>query len=231
MPRTKNQTAPDRFSPRSLRTLSAFGLTVDDVRHDTARAAQRVVELAARLDSALRPGSIASITGPSGSGKTSILNALSNRPGRFITVAPSPRGRTVRSIDSVRAGSLADTLAVLAASGLAEARLMVARIGDLSEGERARVALAQALAAASRARGGPVTLIADEFAATLDDATADAVAASLARWVCKHSARIRLVTAGPRVPASLNAIVRIELPARWVCDGGNTRTRVLRDAA
>lgn len=231
MPHTKRKPATDLFSPRALRTLSAFGLTVDDVRHDAARAAQRVDALAARIDASLRPGEIASISGPSGSGKTSTLNALRNRPGRFISVSPAPRGRARRAIDCVRAGTLADTLAALAAAGLSEARLMVARIGDLSEGERARVALAQALAAASRGRGELITLIADEFAAALDDATADAVASSLARRVRKHRARIRLVAAGPRVPESLGPDVRIELPARWAHDDCGSRVELFRIAA
>src|SRR5690606_39127825 len=67
-----------------------------------------------------------------------------------------------------------------------------------SEGQRFRLRLALAMARAVRlAQGGrPVTLIADEFCASLDDATAASVCVGLSRWL--RATGVRLIAATPR---------------------------------
>jgi ABC-type ATPase with predicted acetyltransferase domain len=213
------------FSKRSLRTLSAFGLTVDDAALTDQRAmTARIALAAAHIDARLRRARIALLTGPSGSGKTSLLRELTRLARRPIIVEqPSqlPRDHT-RAIDALGpTRSLAHAMRLLSAAGLADARLMVTPIAHMSEGERARLALARAMARAARARTTPITLIIDEFASSLDHITALSLAATLARWVRQPRSRLRAIIATNRdhTAAALAPDIHIDLPCTWACTG------------
>lgn len=211
------------FSTRALRALGAFGLTTADLA--SVEPARPAAQLAAIIDIRLGPGQIAFIAGPSGSGKSSILGALKRRRGAVLEVeSPARVARfRARAVDVVGRGggggrSLDHALTLLATAGLADARLMVSRVADLSEGERARIALARAIEQAESARARIVTLIIDEFTASLDDATGMSVAASLARWARRPGSRTRIVAAGPRRAAAraLKPDLLFTLPTDWI---------------
>ncbi len=219
-----NQPAPP--SDRALRAIAPFGLTLGH-EPSSAPAPPELMEALANLP----PGTLALVTGPSGSGKSRALRALRERLGQ-VALTPAP-DRALRSeatpVDLVArfAGPATDPWPILSASGLAEARLAVRPARLLSEGERARLALATALAGASRAPG-PRWLLLDEFASVLDRITAAGVAATLHRWARRAGAALRVVCAsahedttrllGPDVVLHLARDGRSRVlpgPARW----------------
>ena len=73
----------------------------------------------------------------------------------------------------------------LGLAGLSESRVMLRRPCELSEGQRARLQLAHAIAAAERAQAPWSIVLADELGATLDRPTARAVAAGLRKWATR----------------------------------------------
>lgn len=195
-------------SERALRALGAFGLTTDDVRaHDAARTA-RSDEHARALDARLAPGRIAMVSGASGSGKSTLLRTLAGRVrdrGDGVIVAQLPGKEDPRPvIDLLASGpaQIASSLRTLAAAGLADAFIPTTPVGSLSDGQRSRLAVALAMAQADACRGrAPITILIDELASTLDDATGRSLCASLTRWV-RASPRIRLIAASARADVS-----------------------------
>jgi ABC-type ATPase with predicted acetyltransferase domain len=171
-----------RHSPRVARTCAIFGL--DPARRPGPPDCCDPV--AARIDGALARGGIALLTGPSGAGKSATLRALAGRV-RCTRVRPVRRGRRA-VVDLFRCG-LGRAMACLARAGLAEAGVMVRRASELSDGQRARLAIALAM---SRARPGATILI-DEFGSTLDRAAAASLARTLRRWA--RCAPVRVVCA------------------------------------
>lgn len=161
-----------------------------------ARAAGR---LAGVLRRHLAPGVVVLVQGPSGAGKSSVLEALAHACPGAVRVGRGPRGG--RAVADCSADPLDRWLGTLSAAGLAEARLWLRRAAALSSGQRARLALALAMAHAERAlersgpgaRPGPV-LVADELGDGLDTPTRASVAVSLARWARRR--RIAVVAAG-----------------------------------
>ena len=95
--------------------------------------------------------------------------------------------------------SLSRTLRLLARAGLADATILPLRAQELSDGQRMRLALALALARAERkaTSAHPATVLADEFASSLDPATAACVAASVAKCI-RRAAHVRFVCAAAR---------------------------------
>lgn len=181
-----------RPSPRLLRACAAFGLSI--VRAPSRPATRDHAEDARALLAALTPGQIALVTGPSGSGKSSVLRAL-NAHAR-------PRSREAlrrvlhaahRTLLDFLPGSTESALTALARAGLADAILLARTPAELSDGERARFALAHALAHAAPG----ATIVLDEFLSTLDRATARNVALALRRWMDREGAAraVRLVVA------------------------------------
>jgi ABC-type ATPase with predicted acetyltransferase domain len=165
-------------------------------------------EAAAALDEALRPGGVALVTGPSGSGKSTILRLLERRlrrRGRRVVKAAAARKQERAVIDLFR-GSAQRAALVLAQAGLAEARLMLRTPGELSEGQRARLWAALAMA---RARPGD-TVILDEFGSTLDRIAAMSLARTLRRWAGAAQVRIVCATAHDDVLEWLAPQVLIE---------------------
>ncbi len=192
----------------ALRSLGLFGLTTDDAARNDHDRSSRTAAHAAHIHRTLRPGQLALITGPSATGKSSILRALARQP---HSIAPeridAPQSRTT-VIDALSRipHDLPDALQALSASGLADAFLPSRPIAALSEGERARFRIARAMLHAEHAlgRGDSPTILLDDFADNLDDATAISVSIALRRWLAAHPrARIIIATLRPHLLAHL----------------------------
>ncbi len=193
-------------SERVRRVRAMFGVS------ERGGRARRVGRAAAALDRALRPAEVALIVGPSGSGKSTLGRALARRPACVLVGdGPGPDGSR-RVIDLFESG-LAGAMSCLARAGLADAAVMVARAGELSDGQRARLAIALGMERVPR--GG--TLIIDEFASTLDRPAAAALARTVRRWARERGARVVCITAhedvlewlGPRVLVVVGRDVKV----------------------
>lgn len=191
-------------STRCLTAAAIFGVPIEapadrSIRGSARSTAPRLLHARARaaaaeLDAALAPGSVALVTGPSGAGKSLLLAALRDRLGsRAIAARPPGPARAGRALVDLDPAPLPEWLACLARSGLAEAALLTIPYACLSEGQRRRADLALALARLQRRasvaaeprspREPAPTLVADEFASTLDRLTARSLACVLRRWV------------------------------------------------
>lgn len=180
-----------RPSARLLRVCASFGVMLRRSAEpsDVARRAATSSALAARLAA---PGRLTLISGPSGSGKSAILRAMLRRVPR-AAMAPHPSALDpARPLFELLPGSTRSRLALLASCGLAEVMLLPRRVRELPEGQRARAAVALALARAARRRGA--TLLIDELGSGLDDQTARSLIDSLARHA-RHLPALRVVGA------------------------------------
>lgn len=176
-------------------------------------APPRAIEVDA--DMLPRPGEIALFTGPSGAGKSSLLAKLRNRFNaniRWIDVA-AMRLPKCATIDCFNRSTAKEAFDWLSRFGLAEARTMMLRASQLSDGERFRLRLAIALYRAKRLRR-PTMLYCDEFAAALDDLTAGVVCAGLRREMSRESFGFALVLVSGRdsliEPLAPNVIVHCD---------------------
>lgn len=139
----------------------------------------------------IKPGAVTLVTGPSGAGKTTLLCAARAAAETLGHTVADPDRVTLHdrpAVDLLMRATRADVgsaLSSLSDAGLAEAGCIIRRPRELSAGQRARLRLALALSAlgeAPRADRAPAPLlIADEFAAILDSATARSVGVSLRR--------------------------------------------------
>jgi ABC-type ATPase with predicted acetyltransferase domain len=180
-----------------LRACAALGCCVRRGRADPARLIG--ARAAARaLHRVLAPGHIAWISGPSGAGKSTLLRALAAearaRRGRVLRPPSALAASAARAVIDLVPGPLDDALAALARAGLADAALLVRTPSELSEGERARLALAWAFAR-TRADGRRALLLLDEFASTLDRPAACRAARALRRWASRTGLRVVVATA------------------------------------
>lgn len=205
-----------RLSQRALRAAAIFGLSPADV----ARSRRPAIDAAAELDRSLRPGELGLIVGPSGGGKSSIAREMAaliwDRQGEVVLVEGADivkkraARRKVAVVDLFRS-PLTHTLTLLARAGLAEASLFAAAVDDLSDGQRARLAMAVAMEEVERCAGA-ATLILDEFASTLDRTTAAALSRTLRRWASTQPCRVVCATAHDDLLESLAPDVLVEQP-------------------
>lgn len=192
----------------ALRSLGLFGLTTDDAARHEHDLVSATAARAAGIDRSLRAGQLALITGPSAAGKSSILRTLARQP---HSIAPyginlSLAQTTVIDALSQTPQDLPAAMRVLSASGLADAFLPSRPVAALSEGERARFRIARAMLGAEHAlaRAESPTILLDDFADNLDDATAISVSHALRRWLAAHPrARIIIATLRPHLAAFL----------------------------
>lgn len=203
----------------ALRSLGLFGLTTDDAaRHDHDLDA-RTAAHAAHIHGSLRAGQLALITGPSAAGKSCILRAIARHPCSIATSRASQGDAHLPVIDALAPSSahLPGALRALSAAGLADAFLPARTISRLSEGELARLTIARAILAAEHllAAGASPTILLDDFADNLDDATAASVAFALRRWLALHPrARIVVASLRPCIARHLLPDVLVDLTGR-----------------
>ena len=150
---------------------------------------ERSGEAFASAIGSLAPGGMALATGPSGAGKSTTLRVagdhLDGRGWRVIHARPARGDRSPIELVG-RGGDIDHSLGMLGAAGLSEAPLLIRPARMLSEGERARLALAEAMARAERAAGAGamrICIACDEFCSTLDRLTAMGVGSTLHRWM------------------------------------------------
>lgn len=169
-------------SANVLAVAAMFGLGVDEARTQTIIPSTTIE---------LRGGAVVFVTGASGSGKSSLLglidSALAGRDDasvlRFDGLDALP---DLPLVDLFPSLSLARALELLSLAGLNDAFVMLRRPGELSDGQRYRLRLAQAMAAAiDRAEGDTrlLVVLADELGATLDRVTAAVIARNIRKWV------------------------------------------------
>lgn len=203
-----------RPSPRLLRALAPFGLAV--TRAAPPRASQRA--LRDLLRTCRGATGVIAVTGISGSGKSTLLRQLAaglrTTRRRVLLVQSLATHNPARTLADALKGPLPAALATLARCGLADAALLPRAPGELSEGQRTRLALALALS-----RRADVLLI-DEFASVLDRVTARALCLSVATCV-RHQHRLLIVaTAHTDVLAWLSPVVIVRCEsAHFIVEG------------
>ena len=195
---------PGPASERLLRAVAPFGLLVGD---PPAAAPPRALDADIARLLAMPPGSIALITGPSGCGKSMLLRATAgaarSRGVRVVdATARLARAAADRPIIDLFTQPLTTTLRLLGAAGLGEPMLWARPAAALSEGQRARLGIALAMARATARRD--TLLVIDECCSTLDRVTARCVARTLRRWCTRHAAvRVLCATAHDDLAAAL----------------------------
>ncbi len=188
--------AAPTLSANARRACAAFGL----VPNSDGGTGVPPVLLAPALQAITQPG-VTLLTGPSGSGKSRLLASITTSTTRRILRVTPPRSPHRAAFDLVAShASTEQTIRALAIAGLAEPALWPRPASQLSEGERARLALAMTIA---RARPADL-IICDEFASNLDRLAAQSLAATASRWACRAGVTLLLATAHEDMPRFLD---------------------------
>lgn len=195
-------------SPRLRAAAAALGLWLRPQRRRRAPAPPGAVVGAIVRDLLARR--VVLIQGPSGSGKSTLLASVRRaaaRRGLRLCAADHPRAEHALVADAL-GSSLDAAMSLLADAGLAEGALLARRVRELSVGQRHRLALAQALDR-TRARSA---IVADDFTATLDRATAHSVSAALARAARRRGVGALLATTHADLTPFLRPDVLVDAP-------------------
>ncbi len=156
------------LSDKGVQVCRMFGLTMD-------RLAGRALTHRCRLE--VNPGDIVYLTGPSGSGKSVLLRELEAAVPRSQRVNLAGIALpTSRMVIDCFAGDIVTSLKTLSIAGLSEVFAVLNRPNHLSEGQKYRFCLAQALAT------GKEFVFADEFCSELDRVTAATVAFNIHKF-------------------------------------------------
>jgi uncharacterized protein len=167
-------------SPHVLEVASMFGLGIDQ---------DKQIQLVPPTDLELRPGQVVFITGASGSGKSTVIRLvrreLEQNEGVYLLYFDSlPPIDDRPLVDCFPARPLGQVLRLLSLAGLNDAFVMLRKPSQLSDGQRYRLRLAQAMAMIEEdvIPGRLRVVLADEFGATLDRVTAKVIARNVRRW-------------------------------------------------
>lgn len=180
---------------RATAVMDQFGIGLEQGRH----------VIAERLVLPLTAGQVVLFSGASGSGKSSLMRATASE----LTL----EGHGVVSLDAIDLpsrllidafpGALSAVMPLLAQCGLGEARLLLRRPEELSDGQRYRLRLALALAMQ------PAWVVADEFTATLDRTLARVIAFNLRRMADRGGPGFLLATTHDDVAEDLDPDVHV----------------------
>lgn len=199
-------------TPRVLDIAVMFGLSIDGTDRQT---------IIPPIDLALEPGKVVFVTGVSGGGKSTLLRLIAEAllqdmdqaqaPGvvRLDRLPALPDAALVDALARPEAGRADDTPDMpdtpdadlqtvcrwLSLAGLNDAAVMLRRPIALSEGQRHRLRLAQAMGVAERQRAAWSVLLADEYCSCLDRTTAYALAHSTRRWITRSNVCLIAATA------------------------------------
>jgi ABC-type ATPase with predicted acetyltransferase domain len=172
-------------SRRVCEVAAMFGLGVDR---------RKEVQVLPPTTLRLAPGRLLFVTGASGGGKTTLLRKLAesvrgNETVRVIDFQTLESAQDRPLVESLP-GSLEQTIRWLSLAGLNDAFVMLRKPSELSDGQRYRFRLSQAMALAENPPAEPgadrwALVFADEFGATLDRLTAQVIARNVRKWVTR----------------------------------------------
>jgi ABC-type ATPase with predicted acetyltransferase domain len=161
---------------------SMFGLGIDE---------ERTQVIVPRVELDLKPGQVVFVTGPSGSGKSTIVGLI-----REVLVGmPDVQTVDFHDVSGVAGGPLVDglgaicssldrVLEILCLAGLGDAFVMLRSPEELSDGQRHRLRLARMMAQVEAGDSERFhVVLADEFCAALDRATACVLSRNIRKWV------------------------------------------------
>jgi uncharacterized protein len=170
-------------TPNVLEVATMFGLGIDQ---------NRTIQLIPKTNLTLTPGRLIFVTGASGSGKSTVLRLIHSQlqhdtNTHTLNFDALPPLNDKPLVDVFPNRPLSQTLRLLSLAGLNDAFVMLRKPSQLSDGQRYRLRLAQAMAMTeTKVRPTQLNVIlADEFCSTLDRVTAKALARNLRKWVTR----------------------------------------------
>jgi ABC-type ATPase with predicted acetyltransferase domain len=203
-------------SSRMLHVASMFGLSLEPGASTPLIPPTTIT---------LRPGQVVFITGASGGGKSTLLRLIAEatadhpriHPIAFDAFDAGHANHETPLIDAVDDGRLPMEAAMelLSLAGLNDARVMLRRPSELSDGQRHRYQLARAMAEVAclpSADDMLPLLLADEFTATLDRTTAAALARNVRKWVTRSQLCFIAATTHDDLLEPLEPDVLVEKP-------------------
>ncbi len=169
-------------TPNVCRVAAMFGLGVDQ---------RREIDIVPPTALRLTGGQVLFITGASGGGKTTMLRLIAEQAQHDDAVELIDFGAIACNGEQALVDSFGDSIenAVrwLSLAGLNDAFVMLRKPAELSDGQRYRLRLAHAMAAADRCTGDRLTVVlADEFGATLDRLAAAVISRNVGKWVRRN---------------------------------------------
>lgn len=216
---------------RAMDIAVMFGLSLDGTQTHT---------IIPPIELPLAPGQIVFVTGTSGGGKSTLLqlinDSIADNPSHTLGSPPAPIWND--RLPDLPSRALVDVLATpededdaqqppatleqvchwLSLAGLNDAAVMLRKPNELSEGQRHRLRLAQAMAVAERSEASWSVLLIDEFGSTLDRTTAFALARSVRRWATGSNVCLVCATTHDDLLEPLCPDVLIEVKPGGVCE-------------
>ncbi|WP_166830539.1 hypothetical protein [Thalassoroseus pseudoceratinae] len=197
---------PKRASVNTSIVMDGFGIGFETGQHTIAED----------FELPIRPDDVVLFTGASGSGKSSLMRntgeQLRDQSGTKVVNVDDLELPDRVLVDALGV-PVHESLALLSACGLAEARLLLRTPNELSDGQRYRFRLALALAQ------HPDWVIADEFTATLDRTLAKIVAFNIRRLAHRTGIGFLLATTHDDVASDLDPSLHVvcRLDGRMEC--------------